>query len=321
MAYTPKKTRSQVSAEIMAEITDKFVKCLNEGKIPWHATWNCTDSGFLNSSGHSYSFMNTLLLALGGCTQGEFVTMNGVMERLGVTKKDDAFWAAFKKDSNGHIVKGHHVYFYTYVEYTKKDEYGKPLLDEDGEEIKGHYPMLKASVVWQVGKEVNVPLKFAHKVKEKVNNPIAECEKIKLNYQARENIEIREMKCTPAYNLTGDYIHIPSIGDYISARAYYSDLFHEIAHSTGAPKRMNREMSTLGMSKTSYSYEELVAEISSTAILHDMGINTEDTDRNSVAYIQSWAKALKNDPTMVEKACRMARKVADYIYNGKETDV
>ena len=72
------------------------------------------------------------------------------------------------------------------------------------------------------------------------------------------------------------------------------------------------------MDKQSYSLEELVAEISSCCILHDKGFATEATDKNSVAYVQGWAKALKSDPNMVEKACRLAVKAANYIYNGKK---
>ena len=45
---------------------------------------------------------------------------------------------------------------------------------------------------------------------------------------------------------------------------------------------------------------------------------TKETDKLSEAYIQGWSKSLKNNPLMVAKACGMAKKVAEYIYNGKK---
>ena len=309
------KTARQVSEEIMADITDKFVKCLEQGKIPWKESWNRSNSGFLNSQGKSYSFMNTLMLVLTGCSEGEFVTLNEIADRTQTSIADGSVWACFNK-VDGKVPKSHHVYFYKMVEYTKKGDDGKPMLDKDGNEVTGRYPILKSSNVWQVGKEVNCPLKFNKKVEKKEINPIAECENVVVEYQARENIEIRTENTTPAYSISGDYIHMPERNLFDSAEAYYGDLFHEMAHSTGATKRLNRDLAK--MDKQSYSFEELVAEISSCAILHDKGFNTESTDKNSVAYIQGWARALNNNPAMVEKACRMATKAVNYIYNGKE---
>jgi antirestriction protein ArdC len=37
------------------------------------------------------------------------------------------------------------------------------------------------------------------------------------------------------------------------------------------------------------------------------------TRENTVAYLQSWIKALKDDKTMLVKAANQAQKVADYI--------
>ena len=70
--------------------------------------------------------------------------------------------------------------------------------------------------------------------------------------------------------------------------------------------------------RSSYSQEELVAEIGSNMLLHDMGYATEQNDIDSKAYVQNWAKAIKCDPSIVEKACRQAVKAANYIYGTKE---
>lgn len=328
MAYKKTgKTASQVGEEIKSTITTKFLECLEKGCIPWKEQWNRSESGFLKSDGKSYSFMNTLLLAIDGCTEGEFVTLNGLAERLGIEPKEA--WNHIKKGDNGKAVHGHHVYFYTMVPiYLKengkvvyeKDARGQFVLDSKGKKIpkvSGHYPMLKSSVVWQVGTEAFCPMKFEKKKKEVHNNPISVAEQIILDYQAREGVKIEFLNATPAYSPSLDRIHVPTINDYPNANIYYSDLFHEIAHSSGHPKRLNRELANR-MQRGSYSFEELIAEICSCAIMHDNGFDTPQCDELSQSYVKGWAKALKSDPSMVEKACRMAVKAANYIYNGEK---
>ena len=317
MAYKTKKTSTEVANEIVKEIADKFIGCLEQGRVPWHESWNRSDTGFLKSNGKSYSFMNTLLLVLGGCSEGEFVTLKEIEARSKTSIKDGSVWNCFVRDANGQLPKSHRIYYYGVVEYTKKGEDGKPLMDENGEVVKGKYPMLRSSSVWQVGKEVNVPLKFAKKVELKEHNSIAELEAVKIDYQAREGMEIKTNNVTPHYSPSGDYVSMPEIGRYETTEDYYVDLFHELAHSTGHSKRLKREL--VGrMDKNSYSFEELVAEITSACIMHDKGFATDKTDKNQIAYVQGWARALKSDPSMVEKACRMAVKAANYIYNGKK---
>lgn len=312
-----KKTHNEVAAEIQQDITDKFLSCLDKGVVPWREQWNRSESGFLKSDGKSYSFLNTLLIALGGGTEGEYVTLNGIAERTKTSIKDGSVWNAFIRGADGKVPKGHRVYFYTTVEYTRKDENGKPLLDEHGDEIKGRYPILKASTVWQVGVQVNCPTKYEKKKVEYNNNPIACAEKVVIDYQAREQLPIKFINATPCYVPSADEVHIPQINSYKTAEAYYSDLFHELAHSSGAPKRLNRELAGR-MDRKSYSFEELIAEICSCAIMHDKGFSTPQCDEQSEAYVKGWAKALRSDKNMVEKACRQAIKAANYIYNGKK---
>lgn len=319
MAYKKtNKTATQVADEIKETITNKFLECLDKGKIPWRQTWNSSSSGFLKSDGKSYSFMNTLLLALGGGTVGEYVTLKAIEERTHTSAKDGTVWQFFERGEDGKPVKGHRVYFYTRVEYNRKNADGSLLLDSDGNAVKGYYPLLKASTVWQIGAQVHIPLKFEKKdVVKHNNNPIYNVDKVVIDYQAREGVKINFLdNVTPAYSPTLDAVHIPHIEEYETSEAYYADLLHEIAHSSGHEKRLKRDLGK--MDRKSYSYEELIAEICSCCIMHDQGINTDEYDKLSEAYVQGWAKALRSDKTIVEKACRAAIKAAEFIYSNKE---
>lgn len=61
--------------------------------------------------------------------------------------------------------------------------------------------------------------------------------------------------------------------------------------------------------------EELVAEMGAACILHELGIETDSSFRNSAAYIQNWLHVLKDDPKMVVVAAGKAEKAVKLILN------
>jgi antirestriction protein ArdC len=85
-------------------------------------------------------------------------------------------------------------------------------------------------------------------------------------------------------------------------------------HSTGAEGRLNRFKtdSAVNFSDSDYSKEELIAEIGAAFLCNHAGISNA-TMANSVAYIDSWLKALQADKKMVVYAAARAQKAADYI--------
>ena len=98
---------------------------------------------------------------------------------------------------------------------------------------------------------------------------------------------------------------------------YYSTLFHELTHSTGHAKRLNREgiAGVHFFGDEGYSKEELIAEMGSAFVLQLLGIDCEKAFKNSVAYIQSWLRALKNDKRMIVSAAAKAEQAAKMIMN------
>ena len=57
----------------------------------------------------------------------------------------------------------------------------------------------------------------------------------------------------------------------------------------------------------------MVAETGSAMLCTKVGIDCDKAFKNSVAYIQSWLKALKNDNKMIVWAASRAEKAAKYI--------
>jgi antirestriction protein ArdC len=116
------------------------------------------------------------------------------------------------------------------------------------------------------------------------------------------------------YRPSSDKVFMPDKTRFRQTEAYYSTLFHELVHSTGHSKRLNRpgisEMSYFG--SVVYSKEELLAEMGATFLCSAAGIG-EQTLENSAGYIHGWLKKLKSDPKMVILAASAAQKAADFI--------
>jgi antirestriction protein ArdC len=312
------KTAKEVHEDIVKSITDKFLACLDQGKIPWKQPWNSKCNGFIKADGKCYNFMNTFMLIMQGGNPSEYVTMAEIHRRSGLQPKDPKVWSLFNREADGSIPKPLRVYGYPMRTLKEKDpKTGKLVdkLDENGNPIVFRSHHITSFSVWEVGRQVNVPLKFNKKVKEFKNNPIAECEMTAMNYLSREGIKLTHNASRAYYSPTTDEISLPSMTQFFSSELFYGSLYHEMAHSTGADSRLKRNIEK--RDRESYSMEELVAEITACMLLHDQGVSTDATDKDSVSYVQGWAKALRSDPEMVAKACAYAETAANFIYNGK----
>lgn len=140
-----------------------------------------------------------------------------------------------------------------------------------------------------------------------------EAEKIIKGYKDAPKI-VHDNPNEAYYNAEKDLINVPEKGFFNSIYEYYSTLFHEIIHSTGHPKRLNRfkEDEESVFAADSYSLEELVAEIGAAMLCQHAGI-AEKTIKNSTAYIQSWLKVLQNNKKMIFTAAGGAQKAVDYV--------
>ena len=118
-----------------------------------------------------------------------------------------------------------------------------------------------------------------------------------------------------------DYIQLPERFQFgKKAGEFYSTAFHEIVHSTGHEERLDRLKDCSGFGSENYSKEELVAEIGSAGLLNILNLETPSTFTNSVAYIQSWVKVLRNDNKMIVQASSKAEKAVRFIINGRDEE-
>ncbi|WGU68552.1 zincin-like metallopeptidase domain-containing protein [Capnocytophaga canimorsus] len=86
------------------------------------------------------------------------------------------------------------------------------------------------------------------------------------------------------YHPDNDYVQMPPFGDFETTNDYYRTLFHELTHSTGHEKRLNRDFSGRFGSK-SYAQEELVAEFGAVFLSAFAGF-VWHTNKNHAEYLK-----------------------------------
>lgn len=270
-------------------ITETIIKALEAGNVVWQKPWKSSRPA--NAiTGKAYRGINPFLLAIAGM------------------KYTDHRWLTFKQalELGGNVKKGEHGTWITFSSPTvKKDANG---------DVVGKYWLMKSYKVFNVEQCENL---------DKL--PTLES-LMNANADKDANIVAEEIwaKYTDApeilwgseafYRPSTDQITMPKRETFSSNAHFYATLFHEGAHSTGHASRLNRPGITehTGFGSQLYSIEELVAEFSSAFLMSEAGLDAP-TRENTVAYLQSWIKALKDDKTMLVKAANQAQKVADYI--------
>lgn len=275
--------------DVYSIVTERIIKQLEQGYIPWKKPWvNCLDGTFNRISRKPYSLLNQLLLT----HEGEYATFRQWEQIGGKVKKGE---------------KSEIIVFWKMQEVTEKTETGEIQVR--------NIPVLRYYNVFHISQVENVfPLDDSENRFD--TEPIEEAEKVFRGYTEREHITLHIGDGNKAfYRPFDDSITLPSMAQFERAEEFYSTAFHECGHSTMKATRCDREAENKGshFGNEGYSKEELVAEITSSAIVHSLGLETEDTFKNNCAYIQNWLSVLKNDKKFIVSATGKAEKAAKYI--------
>ncbi len=281
----PRQTKP--TCDVYQIVTDRIIALLEQGTVPWRQPW--ADAGIPRNvvSKKPYNGINVLLLASLGYERNLFLTFNQVKSLGGKVKPRS---------------RSHVVVFVKRV--TMEDiESGEPK----------QISLLRYYPVFNVAQCEDLPAKMLP-VHLPNKSPIRSCERILKNMPSCPLIE--EANEGAYYNRKHDYIMMPPKKAFGSVQQYYATLFHELVHSTGSEKRLNRKELIESKEKGGehYSIEELVAEIGACYLKSFAGIGNEPLD-NHAAYIANWLTRLKGDKKFVIYASGLAQKAVDYILN------
>jgi antirestriction protein ArdC len=271
-------------------ITDRIVAALEAGVVPWRKPWKLQAGMWpqRNITGQPYHGINTVVLGMAGYS--------------------DPRWFSYKKSQElGGNVKGQKgtpIVFYRLLTFKDKDKAtGKP--------IEKTIPLLKYSVVFNA--EQCEGIRLPAMAAPVAFDAIAAAEGIMDNMPNRPSMA-NDGGDQAYYRPATDSIHLPPRASFDGNGEYYATAFHELGHATGHKSRLNRHGMETGIApfgSPTYSREELAAEFCAAFLCNHAGI--DNTIENSTAYIQSWARRLREDKRLVITAASQGQKAADYI--------
>jgi len=293
------KTSSHI--DVYQLVTDLIIEKLEQGIIPWRKPWNDYGPAVNYISKKPYRGINQLIL-------------NGLNIK--------PFYMTFKQATalGGRIKKGARSIPVTYWNFTYRNKKTNCRISNDK---VSSYPadlilktaFLKYYRVFNIDDVLHVEFDIPDLSPEIDNHSIERCETV--FSKMKDCPEIRHIENQAYYQPVNDYINMPPIELFKTSELYYSILHHELVHSVGHAKRLNRfdgkEISAFN--STNYSKEELIAEIGAAFLNGYTGILNEDTLNDSSAYIQGWLNKLHNDKKFIVEASAKAQKAVDYILN------
>ncbi len=96
-----------------------------------------------------------------------------------------------------------------------------------------------------------------------------------------------------------------------TSEAFAAVLLHELVHWSGAPHRLNRDL-TGRFGSSAYAMEELVAELGCAFLCAELGIASRPRPDHA-RYISGWLRVLKNDNRAILVAASQAEKATRYL--------
>lgn len=293
-----KQTDEQHYANHLKVITDM----IDAGTIPWRKPWRVGQEMPCNLvSGRQYSgFSNIMVLSFSGHTSPYWITSNKI-EEMGAK-------IAEGEEEKSQTVFYWHRHTYDYSETKNQD-------GTQGRRGTSFYP--RTHEVWNTDQVEGLVHHRLVKPERVEHAPMPTVENIVDGYSKVGGPEIRIGGNHAYYNPLTHRVQVPDLGDFENPAEYASALFHELTHSTGHKKLLNRKgITELDRAhKEQYAREELVAEFGASFLLSRSGFSESEFDqafKSNASYIAGWSKKIKEDPKMfitagkqAEKACRL----------------
>ena len=312
------------AADIYKMVTDKIIGMLKSASpTDYHRAWK-DDVFFIPinyASKKPYRGINRLLLQerigfAGAFRNPYFLTFKQIKKHKGTLKKG---------------AKGYEVIYYSirYVVPADKNSGRKAFSSTNAqkvldflhkyklsEDIVGRIPMIRYYNVYNGADIENIDFKLDElQIGRAVPDSATENRAAQLIVENYPNPPAIKNEGNQAYyNPASDYIKLPKQEQFDTVNDYYRTLFHELTHSTGHNKRLNRGIHLM-LEKDDYAKEELVAEFGAVFLSAWAGIMWYN-NKNHAAYLKGWNSAIKeskNDNKFLMRAASLAQQATDYI--------
>lgn len=308
-------------------LVDMYLDSLKKDEIPWRCGWQKLGRHINMASGKRYRGKNALLLSIicemNGYSDNRWMTYNQITE---YREKKGITGPYFSSSAKG---TGVPITFYGVSIWNSEEEkWEKPITFEKyrglisaGKITPDTSIRVVALGTWVV---FNCSLVNGIEPLEFNKQPIDHAEYITQIINSL-GVNYKEEGSSAYYNSRTDTVVLPPSKMFKSEQSYYATQLHELSHSTGHQSRLNRDLRN-SFGSPEYALEELNAEIASSFLCADLGLETvdheyEDAALNHAAYIQNWIQVLENNPEKLFEAINNAQKIEEYVLKIADIDL
>ena len=272
----------------MQEFADRIIAELENGVKPWVRPWDPEKAGgpqapFNPVTGKRYHGINVLILGMD----------------MRAFQSGDPRWMTYQQahEKKWQVRKGEKS---TTIFFSKPYE----IDDDEAEDGKKTIRVLKHYAVFHASQIDGIPAYKAPTIEEAPWTRPEAADIILKNSRA----VVRIGGDRAFYSPSTDHIQLPPEHAFRGPPEFAATALHELAHWTGHPSRLNRDMRQR-FGSAAYAMEELRAELASAFVAAELGIPTDIPQHAS--YIADWIKPLKEDKREIFRAAADAQRIAD----------
>ncbi|WP_263351345.1 ArdC family protein [Acidicapsa acidisoli] len=285
-----RRPESGPARDPMQEFANRIIAELERGVKPWVRPWDPEKAGgpqapFNPVTGKRYHGINVLIL---GMDMRAFQT-------------GDPRWMTYQQaqGKDWQVKKGERS---TTIFFAKSYEVENEASDEETKTVS----VLRHFAVFHASQIDGIPAYEAATIEEA---PLAKPEASDIILR-NSGAVIRIGGDRAFYSPSTDHIQMPPEQAFSGPLGFAVTALHELAHWTGHPTRLNRDLQDR-FGSAAYAMEELRAELASAFVANEIGIPTDIPHHAS--YIASWIKALKDDKREIFRAAADAQRIADMV--------
>lgn len=290
------------------QLAERFLNALQQGQIPWKACWQ--QSRPVNAvTGKEYRGVNRLILS-------DLAETHGYTDPRWCTylQAQKMGWQVMKG------AKGSHVEYWAYYDMLQKKLLSWPeavrLVQLNPAYELNLVLRCRTSVVFNATQIAGIP------ALEQNQTNIDAIRQQRDTLLKNMDVGYQEHGDQPYYDPQADLVVLPPEVAFNDTYSYLCTFLHECGHATGHASRLHRDM-TGEFGSENYAKEELRVEIASAFAAQEIGLQLADAQleqhlQSHLAYVQSWAQAVKDAPNELFAAIRDANQISDYlILNGE----
>jgi antirestriction protein ArdC len=275
---------------IYETVTARILNQLAAGQVPWRKTWK---TGLPKSLATAKEYRGINILVL-GCTE-----------------YTSPYWLTYREAQRqgGHVRKGERATPVIYWKWRTPAERARRAELTGKQQIAPCVPFVSA--VFNLD-QVEGVARPDDDIRPRPDDRLQVADQM-LDAMPDKPEVVHTIIAQPAYSPHLDRITLPHLSQFESADEYYGTLFHELVHSSGHPRRLNRFAEAEGDRVEKYSFEELVAEFGAAFLCGFTGIQNPDTEMLQASYIEGWARVFRQDSRILVRAASAAQRATDFI--------